>query len=718
MLKNLGPRRKCEIPMEVYDDNGDVSDDTNVVLRKWCDDYEHLFNFQSAPGDFDDDFYNSCKEQLPLLEEQCASIATDGLNSVIGLSEVEAALRHAKLRKAIGIDNLPNEILKNANTVNLLHALFDAIFNTGVTPTIWKTAILKPLPKSSLVDPRLPLQYRGISLLSTVYKIYSSILNKRITKYAEENNIFADEQNGFRSGRSCQDHIYSLTTIIRNRRQQGKSTYVAFIDMEKAFDRVDRDLLFYKLIKLGIGGKIYTSIKNMYIGSKACINVNGYISDSFFTEFGVKQGDCLSPTLFGLYINDLVSDIKNTTIGVDIGLLNIHCLLYADDIAFLAETEDDLQNMLNTMHSWCHKWRMKVNASKSKVIHFRPNRTDRTNYEFHYGANVIETVCQYKYLGIVVDEFLDYSVTAGILADSAGRALGSIYTKYRFHKGLGYTTYTKLYEAGVVPILDYCAGVWGHNKLDKIDTIQNRAIRWYLGVHKFAPNKAISADMGWMSCRTRRHICMLRLWNRLVTMNPERLTRRIFEWDKQNRGWCRNIHAIMQSIHCADCFINSESINLNDAKQLLHRIECVQWERDVTNVPKLRTYVKFKYVFEKEPYVNIFNRGYRSAMAQFRCGILPLSVETGRYNCIPLEFRLCNFCDDNVVEDETHFLLHCSFYNDMRNDLLSFVRNKYMDYDGLNDNEKMVILMSGDIVLKTSEFIFRSFGKRRRTLYN
>ena len=83
-----------------------------------------------------------------------------------------------------------------------------------------------------------------------------------------------------------------------------------------------------------------------------------------------------------------------------------------------------------------------------------------------------------------------------MLAESAGRALCSMYNKYKINRGFGYSTYTKLYESGVVPILDYCSSVWGYNVLDKIDTIQNRAIRLFLGVHRFAANKAINADMG------------------------------------------------------------------------------------------------------------------------------------------------------------------------------------------------------------------------------
>ena len=456
----------------------------------------------------------------------------------------------------------------------------------------------------------------------------------------------------------------------------------------------------------------------MYSDSKACINLNGYLTNCFPAEFGVKQGDCLSPTLFGLYINDLVEDIKQNTVGVNVGLFNLHCLLYADDIALLAESEDDLQNMFNILKVWCQKWRMKVNPNKSKVVHFRPRSVAMTCYSFTYGCENIEIVSRYKYLGLVFDEFLDYNVTASVLADSAGRALGAIYNKFKLNKGFGYDTYTTLYESGVIPIMDYCAGVWGYNVLDKIDTVQNRALRLYLGVHKFAPNKAINADMGWITSRTRRHISMLSLWNRLVQMDDNRLTKQVFLWDKTHNGWCKNIKDIMNTIQCIECFNEDATVDLGQARELLHSIYCENWRNDVMNFPKLRTYIMYKREYGAEPYVKlVHNRGHRSVMAQFRCGILPLSVETGRFNCIPLEYRLCIFCEQNVVENEEHFMFSCTFYSDERRELFQYASTKF-DHFCHHENEiKLKLLMTSDLVRKTCEFIFNACQKRRRAIY-
>ncbi len=192
MLKRLGPRKKSSILMEVYDDEMNIVKDVSSVLSKWKNEYSKLYNFNVEPGCFDDEFYKHCLNEIPLLEALDAEF--EGLNNDILESEVRKVIVNAKLRKAIGTDNLPNEILKNPHTIILITVLFRKIFDTGVVPTIWKTSVIKPIPKSSLVDPRLPLQYRGISLLSTMYKLYSSVLNHRITDCAESNKLFTDDQ--------------------------------------------------------------------------------------------------------------------------------------------------------------------------------------------------------------------------------------------------------------------------------------------------------------------------------------------------------------------------------------------------------------------------------------------------------------------------------------------------------------------------------------------
>ena len=164
----------------------------------------------------------------------------------------------------------------------------------------------------------------------------------------------------------------------------------------------------------------------------------------------------------------------------------------------------------------CNKWRLSINNSKTNV-HFRPKCVNRAAFEFKNGNVIIETTDHYKHLGLMLDEFVTFESCAAVLSQSGNRALGALRNKIRNFKDCRYQTFTKLYHTCEAPILDYGSGVGGYNRFSKIETIQNRALRYFLAVHRFAPNHAIQGDMWWPLCATRRKVEMCRLWNRIVS---------------------------------------------------------------------------------------------------------------------------------------------------------------------------------------------------------
>ena len=714
-IRNLGPRKSSSIPCAVYGEAGSIDYNEKNVFEKWKNDFSTLYNTEPLPGTFDDDFYTWVMTEKLQLEQ--TSVQNQYLNRDISEDEVRKALNKAKSGKAVGIDNIPNEVMKNSPTILLLKTLFGSIFKSTLIPSLWKKAIIKPIPKNASIDPKVPMQYRAISLLSTVYKIYTSILNSRLLTYAER-NVIHDEQNGFRPGRSCNDHIYTLSTVLRHRILQKKSTFVSFIDAEKAFDRVDRSLLMYKLLKSGVNGKFYEGLITMYSGCLSAVSINGKLTDWFNIGYGVRQGDTLSPTLFNIFINDLIDDVNSLNLGVSIGNRKLSILLYADDVVLLADTESELQAILNKVSEWGKKWRIKFNNSKSKIVHYRPRSVPLTTFEFLLSGCVTETVSKYKYLGAIFDQHLDYKVTAETLAGAGGRALGAILAKYKNLNGLGYSTFTKLYNACVCPILDYASGIWGAKEFDKIDHVQNRAIRAFLGVHNFAPNLGIQGDMGWTSSSVRRKVNIVRVWNNLVNMNSNRLAKKVFQWDleQQTKAWAADVKVLFSNLNMADVFQNRLPCPTEQIWALLHEAKCCEWKRSLTNYPKLRTYVKFKENFCIEPYTSInMNRKYRSILAQLRIGILPLEIETGRWKGVEIERRTCQLCNSGSVEDESHFLFECIFYACERNDF--FTKIGVLSPESLSTETKFKKIMEHCNILNTVKYACEIYEKRKSKLF-
>ena len=347
-------------------------------------------------------------------------------------------------------------------------------FEKNKIASVWYKAVIHPILKPGK-SPLVPLNHRGISLISTVAKVLSTILNTRLSNFMESQGIYAEEQNGFRRMRSCLDHLHTLTTVIRNRKAQKLSTFCVFIDNEKDFDNVHCPYLWYKLSTAGVQGHMLSVIQTMYSNLQSCVRVNGSINDWFAQTAGVRQGDTLVSTLFALFINDLAPEINGLRCGVTISNdLTLSILLYADDVVWISETEDGVQSMLDSLRDWSNRWKLKVNEHKSKVVHFIRASDEPTGSDmFRYGDQVLKIVPMYRYLGLDLYDTVDFSETVSGLSKSASRALGAITNKYFTHNGVDYKTYTKLFDYMVCPIMEYGCEIWGARKRDCMDVIQH-----------------------------------------------------------------------------------------------------------------------------------------------------------------------------------------------------------------------------------------------------
>ena len=457
----MGPRKKCGIPWECYNDDGQVVTDVDEILHKWKQEFCNLYapgtNLTEERTRFKNDIYNENRVY------ESSSIDEDTLQINLPFLEPEIAnfICKAKDGKSPGVDGVVYEVLKNQVSVTLLTKMFNLCFENLKVPGMWLQALINPIPKSSSCDPRIPLNYRGISLLSTIGKIYTSVLNTRLSSFVEEENLVVNEQNGFRQNRSCIDHIFVLHNILRIRNLLKVQTFCAFVEFQKAFDYVDREFLLYKLRQIGVTGNFYFAVKALYRDTKSCVKINNMYTEWFQVNNGVRQGDSMSPTLFSLFINDLATDVKDLELGVKVGGQDISILLYADDIVLISPTAENLQQMLNEVSNWCLKWGMRINPSKTRVMYVRNHQRPRTSHAFTCGEHKLSITDTYKYLGYILHEHLSNTRHVKVMTGSASRSFGRVYNMFKTIKNIGYKTYETLYNSYVDPNLNYSAGVWG-----------------------------------------------------------------------------------------------------------------------------------------------------------------------------------------------------------------------------------------------------------------
>ena len=399
--------------------------------------------------------------------------------------------------------------------------------------------------------------------------------------------------------------------------------------------------------------------------------------------------------------------------------LVLNILLYADDMVLIADNEKDLQTLLDILHQWCHKWRLSVNIDKTQVVHFRPSRKKGSNVSFKYGSSSLKTVSSYKYLGIILDEHLNFKECVKTLATAGGRALGGIISKFKTFKNVGYRTFTKLYYSGVSPILEYSAGVWGYVKAKEIDHIQNRAFRYFLGVNKFCPIAGMQGDMGWVSQYFDRYTSIIRFWNKMILMGNDRITKKIFNWDYDKpSGWCSEVKTIFNSLGLSNYHSDQIVCDLRIIKNKVREKMANEWRAEVDSKPKLRTYRLFKKEFKISDSVFINNRMKRSLLSQFRFGVLPLRIETGRwYRGIEVNERICEICNNGDIEDEVHFLIKCNAYSNIRRLLFDKCISKEVEFQNFDDIDKLIFI-TNNMERDLANYLASSWNVRRNYLYN
>ena len=249
--------------------------------------------------------------------QQQNALEPDCMNKPFTIAEVKQGLLCLKNNKAPGVDGIINELLKNCapRMIPLLTRWFNVILESGMVPENWCIGVITPIYKGKGSRSE-PDNYRGITLLSCIGKLFTHLINKRLTEFVETHEIIGPEQAGFRQGFSTMDHIFTLHCIIAYYLHHRKRLFAAFLDYKKAFDLVDRNFLWFKLLNQGINGKVLGVVRGIYRQAKSCIRAGGSTSDYFVSNVGVRQGENLSPLLFSLFINDFALTFNDACDGL------------------------------------------------------------------------------------------------------------------------------------------------------------------------------------------------------------------------------------------------------------------------------------------------------------------------------------------------------------------------------------------------------------------
>ena len=296
-----------------------------------------------------------------------------------------------------------------------------------------------PLYKNG--DKTEPDNYRPISLLSCISKLFEKLIFKRISNFAAKNNLMDKHQFGFRSNHSCTHAILSITDFFRESIDNKKFGYSCFIDLKKAFDTVDRKNMLDKLYQCGFGGKIHKLMTNYLTVRKQYVYSNQSVSNMLECTKGVPLGSVLGPFLFLLYINDMPS------------ASNVKLTLFADDTMVVdaqkVASKTNFQTELNKICNWCNKNKLLINQKKCKIMKFG---RDNLNEYFSFGNIVLAEVSDFRYLGIQMDNRLKFECHNNNVCGKLANFNGLLF------KGRNYfskNVLVKFYNCYAKPLISY-----------------------------------------------------------------------------------------------------------------------------------------------------------------------------------------------------------------------------------------------------------------------
>lgn len=326
----------------------------------------------------------------------------------ITIQELEEASHRLKNNKASGMDNIPSELLKLQEIQRMLLPIFNDVWTKCELPSLWQLSSLVAIPKKGNLA--LPSNYRGIALLSSSLKLFNRIIYQRLQPHLEP--FLLGTQNGFRGGRSCAEHILTLRRLIEECETRSKlGAVLIFVDFAKAFDSIDRDVLFDILTAYGVPRKLIDVIKAIYSYSRSCVLACDATSSEFTTSCGVLQGCTLSPYLFITVLDYVLrSTVESSFEGLEIvprkssrhPRVLLNHLAFADDVVLIASSMDQAQNMFAKLENVGAKVGLQINYSKTKIMKIGyisdDIRCDKTLIGMD-GCSTINQVEEFCYLG-------------------------------------------------------------------------------------------------------------------------------------------------------------------------------------------------------------------------------------------------------------------------------------------------------------------------------
>ena len=618
-------------------------------------------NTTTSDPQADHPYSSSPSPKLPS-SDGSKSIQTDPdgwINRDFTYAEVVDAVKKLKRGKAVGVDNIPNEFIINAGEKfwSLLTVLYNKVKTSGKFPPGWNSGRVSLVHKRGLRE-KLG-NYRPLTVIISLSGLYSRLLNERLIQVVEQHRLLGEIQNGFRKGRTSSDNAFVLDTILWKEKARRKKVHLAFLDLVKAYDTVNRDILWRKLSGFGFGGDFLASLQAIYSGDSVQTKVGGISTRSVYLRRGLRQGCSLSPILFALYISEMGQDICLSNEGFRVGREVVSGLFFADDLVLLAREPDGLLRLLTLVKRHADSLCMKINTDKDKSEVISPDGEEGDLWQVMDGdGNTVLSLCQvlkYKYLGTTTMDSM--------------HKIGTEKQKQCITKAHRYKGSCMFMSRDGPDVVDMIMATWcnvaipailygtemvpfSETTILEIERTQNQIAKYALGLPLSTPGICAQFELGMKSFRHLLYEHQLKFYVRVLNLDERRWVKQAL-LDHLSMRWrspyVKYIHSIRTKVGLFDLPMKLKNLSAYLNEYFVCSANAALASYSLPWIKPIKRFRRQEYVREAAASTTI---------SEFRYNVANMGHRYPRIGQVGVH-QYCPLCPGNVKNSGDHLAMFC-----------------------------------------------------------
>ena len=483
---------------------GIVVQDLTEAVKVWKDHFSGLCT-EKKETRFDEQHYSMVSRDVQ--HWYSGHEGDPFLDAPLTTDEVRKAIKKLNKGKTAGFDRITAEHLQNtgSSVADLLTELLNRTIQLEHVPRNFKIGTQIPLYKGKNTCSLDPNNYRGITLLTSLNKMFEILMWHRLKDWWEQERVISVLQGACKTGMSCLHSALALQETIAAGLDTGKNVYVAYFDVAKAFDSIWIDGLFHQLHNMGVQGRIWRILYQSYQDFWCKVRVGDQYSEWYRMECGIHQGGYLSLLKYTAFIDPLLRELENSNLGCCVAGVPTNPVGYADDMATCSISKPLLDQSLALVSNFSNKWRYEYNAKKSAIMVYGETKTEfKKGHKYRMFSICKQRVKEtesYDHVGVKNCLFDDYMPRTEERVSKGRRAFHAITNVGIKKNGVSMKVCSTLFWSIIAPIVTYGCEIWV-NKSDEVEILrkfQRMVGRRCQRFHPKSPNHSAYIPLGWLS---------------------------------------------------------------------------------------------------------------------------------------------------------------------------------------------------------------------------